>query len=63
MNIDWFKSFVKFLFSNPGINWCLIFNKNSFKNKELKFEIVDPAKWSEDSVFENTNCSESVGEI
>ena len=39
--------------SNPGINWYLIFLKNSFKNKLLKFSTAAPEVCSEASVWEN----------
>ena len=62
MNIDSFKFLSNSLFSNPGVNWCFIFNKNSFKNKELRFVIIDPEEWSDDSVLEKTNWSGWFGE-
>ena len=58
MNKELFKSLVKVLFSNPGVNWYLILSKNSFRNKELKLVIVDPEEWSVDSDLENTNWSD-----
>ena len=57
MNSDWFKSLSKVLFSNPGVNWYLILDKNSFKNKELKLKIISPAEWFADSDSENNNWS------
>ena len=57
MNKELFKSLVKVLFSNPGVNWYLILSKNSFRNKELKLVIVDPEEWSADSDLEKTNWS------
>ena len=57
MNKFWFTSEFKVLFSNPGKNWVFVFVKNSFKNKQLKFLIVEPDLWSSDSVSLNTTSS------
>ena len=47
----------KLLSSNPGRNWCFAFDKNSFKNKQLRFVTSDWSTCSDESVSLKTTSS------
>ena len=55
--VSWFISVESVLSSSPGRIWVFILVKNSFKNKQLKFVIVDPERCDVAVVDSNTSVS------